>query len=211
MKSTAERTLEELRAIITKSHIVYASGKHGSAYVNKDIVYLHPDKTSSLCFDLAQQFLREGGRATIVVAPAIGGIILGQWVAYHLGNLLGMPVLSAYAEKDGEGFAIKRGYGEHVRGARTLVVEDIFNTGGSAKATIAAVQAAGGDVSGVLALCNRGSVTAKDLGVPDVPVFRSLVDITLDAWDAAECPLCRDGVEINTTVGHGKKFLDTKK
>ena len=38
------RIFAEVRAVITGSHIVYTSGKHGTAYVNKDAVYPHTEK-----------------------------------------------------------------------------------------------------------------------------------------------------------------------
>jgi orotate phosphoribosyltransferase len=56
----------------------------------------------------------------------------------------------------------------------------------------------------VAALCNRGGVTAADL---DVPALVSLVELSLDSWEAADCPLCRAGVPVNTDVGKGREFL----
>jgi orotate phosphoribosyltransferase len=47
------KMLERVGAIITDSHIVYTSGKHGSAYVNKDAVYPHTLETSRLCREIA--------------------------------------------------------------------------------------------------------------------------------------------------------------
>jgi orotate phosphoribosyltransferase len=84
------------------------------------------------------------------------------------------------------------------------VVEDVLNTGGSVRQAVAAVRAAGGEVVAVAALCNRGGVTAADLGVPAVV---ALVELSLDSWDAPACPLCRDGVPIDTRIGKGREFL----
>ena len=92
-------------------------------------------------------------------------------------------------------------------GRRVLVVEDIVTTGGSVRQTVAAVRTAGGQVTMVTALCNRGGVTAADLGVP---VFSALVTLSLDSWEAASCPLCRDGVAVNTDVGKGREFLASR-
>ncbi len=193
----ARAVLGEARAIITGSHIVYTSGKHGSAYVNKDAVYPSTARVAELCRFLADASTPH--RPEIVCGPAMGGIILAQWTGHHLG----LPAV--YAEKAPEGgMVLRRGYDKLVAGKRVLVVEDILNTGGSVKDAVAAVRAAGGIVVAVAALVNRGAVTAADVGVP---ALVALLDIALDAWDADACPLCRDGVPVNTDVGKGREFL----
>ena len=196
----AEDILAETGAVITDSHVVYTSGRHGTAYVNKDAVYPHPEHVSTLCRMLADAAAAD--RPEVVCGPALGGIILSQWTAHHLG------ALAVYAEKlPGGGLALRRGYDRVVAGRRVLVVEDIVTTGGSVRQTVAAVRAAGGEVTRVTALCNRGGITAADLGVP---AFSALVTLSLDSWEAASCPLCRDGVPVNTDIGKGREFLASR-
>jgi orotate phosphoribosyltransferase len=207
---TEQGVLDLLRragAVITDSHIVYTSGKHGSAYVNKDAIYPHTKKTSYLCDEIASHFLLDA--VDVVVAPAIGGVILSQWTAYHLTRKL-REVLGIYAEKaeSGDAFVIKRGYDKFIAGKNVLVVEDVLTTGGSAKKVIEAVRALGGNVVGLGVLCNRGGITPADVGNP--PKLFALVNVKLDAWDEAECPLCAQGVPINTDVGKGREFLARK-
>lgn len=193
----ATAILAEAGAVIRDSHVVYTSGRHGSAYVNKDAVYPRTDRVRELCVLLA-----DAARpldAEIVCGPAMGGIILSQWTGHHLG----LPAV--YAEKAPEGgMALRRGYDALVRGRRVLVVEDVVNTGGSLADAIAAVRAAGGTVVGAVALCNRGGVTADALGVP---ALTALVELSLDSWTPDECPLCRRGVPVNVAVGKGREFL----
>lgn len=193
----ARAILAEARAIITGSHVVYTSGKHGSAYVNKDAVYPNTARVAELCRYLADA--TAATRPDVVCGPAMGGIILAQWTGHHLG----LPAVYAEKAPDG-GMALRRGYDALVAGKRVLVVEDILNTGGSVKDAVAAVRAAGGEVVAVAALVNRGGVTAADIGVPTLV---ALLDVALDAWDAAACPLCREGVPVNTQVGKGRDFL----
>lgn len=200
--------LQRVGAVITDSHIVYTSGKHGSAYVNKDAVYLHPAETSLLCNEISRQFTEDA--VDVVIAPAIGGVILSQWVAYHLSRLTEREVLAVYAEKaeGGDTFVIKRGYDQLIAGKNVLVVEDVLTTGGSAKKVVVAARANGGNVIGLGALCNRGGITPQD--VADPPKLRALVNVKLDAWDEADCPLCAGNVPINTDVGKGRGFLARK-
>ncbi|MDP2873971.1 MAG: phosphoribosyltransferase family protein [bacterium] len=203
------KLLERVGAVITDSHIVYTSGKHGSAYVNKDALYPHTRETSQLCRMIAKQFANDG--VEVVIAPAIGGVILSQWIAYHLTKLTGREVLGVYAEKaeTGDPFIIKRGYNKLVAGKRVLAVEDVLNTGGSAKKVVEATRAIGGEVIGLGVLCNRGGITPQD--VANVPRLFALVNVKLDAWDEADCPLCAENVPINTNVGKGREYLARKK
>lgn len=196
----AAAMLADAGAVITGSHVVYTSGRHGSAYVNKDAVYPQTQRVAELCRLLAESTRALGPE--VVCGPALGGIILSQWTAHHLG------ALAVYAEKLPEGgLALRRGYDSLVAGRRVLVVEDVVNTGGSVREAVGAVREAGGEVVAVAALCNRGGVTAGDL---DVPAVLSLVELSLDSWAAAECPLCRDGVPVNTDVGKGREFLASR-
>lgn len=215
---TEEKVLEVLAktgAIITDSHIVYTSGKHGTAYVNKDAVYPHTRAISKLCRAIAEHFSdREVNGIDVVVAPAVGGVILSQWTAHWLTELTGMETLAIYAEKseDGKSFLFKRGYDRYIRKTSdsnlpklVLVVEDVLTTGGSARGVVEAVRALDGEVVGVGVLCNRGGVTPEVLS--KVPELFALSNIKMDSWEEADCPLCAKGAPINTTVGKGREFL----
>lgn len=201
-------TLAGVGAILTNSHIVYTSGRHGDSYVNKDAVYPHTDVTSRLCEAFARKFF--GSNIDVVVAPAIGGVILSQWTASHLSTLANKKTFSVYAEKspDGDNFVIRRGYEKLIPKKNVLVVEDVLTTGGSVKKVSELVRSLGGNVVAVCCLCNRGGIEAKDLGVP---VLHSLVRVDLASWDESECPLCLKGVPVNTEVGKGLEFLAKRK
>ncbi len=193
-------------AIITDSHVVYTSGgKHGATYINKDAVYPHTATTSRLCFAIAERFI--GDHVEVVIAPAMGGIILSQWTAHHLSVMNGYEVFAVYAEKseDVDGFVIRRGHEKFISGKNVLVVEDVLSTGGSAKSVVEAVRLAHGNVIGLGALCNRGRVASQD--VADVPKLIALFSVQFDTWDAAVCPLCKRGIPINTAVGKGRELL----
>lgn len=223
LREEISKMLSDLGVLITNSHIVYTSGKHGTAYFNKDGIYPHTEVTSRVCGIIASWFKHDD--VQVVAAPAIGGVILSQWIAYHMSTRHGQrpaivkkypglhvikpvdhhrEVLAVYAEKSETGFIIKRGYDQLLTGRNVLVMEDVLTTGGSVVKVVEATRACGGNVIGVGALCNRGGVTAETLGVPKL---ESLVNISLDSWDAKACPLCKDNVPINTTVGKGREFL----
>jgi orotate phosphoribosyltransferase len=199
--------LRETGAVITGDHFVLASGKHSGTYINKDALYPHTAQTSRIC-RLFAETVRQLEIDT-VVGPALGGIILSQWTAHHLTILKGKEVTGVFTEKDAAGGqVITRGYSEFITGKRVAVVEDLITTGESAKKVVETVRAAGGHVVAVLALVNRNpkEVGPDHFGAPFFP----LETLEVESFEEAACPLCRSGVPINTSVGHGKKYLEKK-
>jgi len=193
--------LERVGAVLTGTHVVYTSGRHGETYVNKDALYPSTEDTSAVCKLLAQHFASAG--VEVVAGPTVGGVILAQWVAHHSEpGADGRLPAAIYAEEVNGQRVFRRGYDSFLPGKRVLVVEDILTTGGSARKVVETVRAAGGEVVGLGALCNRGGVTAQQVGAPEL---YALTALPLQSWEAADCPLCRSGVAINTTVGKGGK------
>jgi len=194
---------------ITEGHFVFKSGKHSSAYVNKDMVYTDASTIALLCMDLGQPFVDRKHQELmpqVVVGPAIGGVILAHCVSKHLAfdSSGEETVRSLFADKEGESFIVRRGYDKFVKDKRVLIVEDIMTTGSSVRGTVDAVRRVGGEVVGVAAICNRGRVTAEMLGVPRLV---SLVEINFETWDEAECPLCQTGIPIDVELGHGAAYV----
>jgi len=187
-------------------HFVFVSGLHADTYVNKNAMYPYTREMSKLCRSIAERFV--GKNVGAVVGPATGGIILSQWVAYHLSELEGREVYGTYADKDGDGFVIKRGYDEVMKGKNVLVVEDLVTTGGSLRKVVEAARAVGANVVGAVAICNRGDVTKEMTGNP--PEFVSLLTVHLEQWPESECELCQGNIPVNTDIGHGKDFLAKK-
>jgi orotate phosphoribosyltransferase len=199
--------LKSVGAVITDNHFVYTSGKHGSVYVNKDAVYPHTEKTSQIGKLFAEKY--KDMDIDVVAAPALGGIILSQWTAYHLSQLKGKEVLGVYTEKGPDKSMIfTRGYDKLVKGKNVLVIEDLTTTGGSVKKVVDTVRATGGNVVAVCVMVNRDpvNVNSETIGAP----FDALGILKASAFDEVDCEMCKTGVPVNTDVGHGKKYLEAK-
>jgi orotate phosphoribosyltransferase len=205
-----KRLLASVDAVVTNSHFVLTAGGHSSAYINKDAISTDTTVISELCRALAEYFAHSD--VDVVVSPAIGAIPFSQWTTHHLRYLQQRKVLAVYADKTGEGenagFIIKRSYEKLIPGKRVAVIEDLTTTGLTTRQTVAAVRALGGFVVGVGAIANRGSVTLANVGDP--PFFKSLLNVKMDVYKADSCPLCKQGIPINTSLGHGKDFLAKK-
>ena len=205
MKDVIE-ILKSVGAIIENDHFVGTSGLHFSTYINKDFLYPHTMETSKICELIAEKY--KDKNIEVVVGPALGGIILSQWVATHLSKIYDREVLAVYTEKDAEGGQVfTRGYDNYVKGRKVLVVEDIITTGGSVLKSIMAARDAGANVVGACAIVNKSETLDKSIFGVELDV---LTDLFVPTYDAESCPLCKDGVAINTKIGHGKKFLAEK-
>lgn len=198
------KIFESTGGYITGSHIVYTSGKHGEVYFNKDAIYPHTKEISEICLEIAIRF--KDLNVDVVAAPALGGIILSQWTAFHLSKLTGKDILGVYTEKTPDKNQIfTRGYDKLVKGKNVLVVEDITTTGGSVKKVIDSVRIGGGNVVQVCVLVNRDPdhINSESMTVP----YQALASVKAQAWDEAECPMCRKNTPINTTIGKGREYL----
>ena len=200
--------LKNLNAVITDDHFVYTSGKHGEIYVNKDALYPHTAEVSKVGQMFAEKYKDQD--IDVVVGPALGGIILSTWVAYHLSELKGREVLGVYTEKDANKNQIfTRNYDKLVMGKNVLVIEDLTTTGGSVKKVVDTVKNVGGNVVAVCVMVNRNPnvVNSQMMGVP----FEALGILPAAAYDEADCPFCKEGRPVNQNIGHGKKYMEGEK
>ncbi len=169
---TEDDVLDEFRGAgaLREGHFILSSGLHSPTFLQKNLVFMHPDRTERLCRALAAKIRDKAGRIDLVISPAVGAIIPGYETARHLGT----P--SLYVERESGEFKLRRGF--HIsRGARVAMVEDIITTGLSSRECIEAIRAAGGNVVCAGCIVDRSGGRA-DVGVPlvalatlDVPAY----------------------------------------
>lgn len=194
--------LNDAGAVYQDNHFVYVSGKHGPGYINPDMLFSNLQLLKALCELLANPFRDDN--VSVVVGAATGGIPLAVLTALNFGvPIMGYPP-ALWADKTGDGFAFERaGFADNLRRERVLVVEDLLTTGGSVAKVCREVEKHEGEIVGVSAICNRGGVTAEQLGVPRL---ESLAQVNFTAVEKTECELCRSEVPIVEDVGHGSEY-----
>ncbi|HEX2088941.1 MAG TPA: orotate phosphoribosyltransferase [Actinomycetota bacterium] len=170
----AARLLERHGAIL-RGHFKLSSGRHSDVYVEKARILEQPEATTAVGRAIASWY----PQVEVVVAPAVGAIVLGFAVALAGG------ARSIYAEREGDRMRLRRGF-RVAPGERALVVEDVVTTGGSAREVFDLLDETGAERLGVAALVDR---TTGPVPFP----FRALVRIEASSWEPAECPLCREG------------------
>jgi len=173
-----DEVMDEFRAVgaLREGHFVLSSGLHSPVFLQKNLVFAHPERCARLCKALADQVTAEIGPIDIVVSPAMGGVIPGYETARHLG----VPAL--YVERVDGAFALRRGFSLEP-GQRVLMVEDIVTTGLSSRECIEAIRRAGGDVVAAACVVDR-SGGEVDIGVPLV----ALAAMRVPAYPADQLP-----------------------
>ncbi len=167
---------------LLKGHFRLSSGLHSERYLQCALVLQHPEYAARLCKELAKKFIRE--KPSVVVAPAMGGII----VSYEAARALGCR--SVFTERDGGEMTLRRGF-DIKKSDRALVVEDVITTGGSTKEVIDVVKQKGAKLIGVGAIVDRSS-GGVDFGVR----FEGLVKLTIETFKESACPLCKNGIPV---------------
>jgi len=168
---------------LLEGHFRLTSGLHSSRYLQCALVLQHPSHAAALGGALAARMCELAGRPSLVIAPALGGILVSHEVARSLG------VRGLFAEREGGILKLRRGFriepGEHC-----FVVEDVLTTGGSTIETMDVVRQAGGIVIAAGCMVDR-SGGRIDLGVPRV----ALAVLDVPNYSPQNCPLCLAGSE----------------
>ncbi len=199
MSLKEQEILQEFAAAkaILKGHFILSSGLHSDTYMQCARVLMDTKRSEKLCQELAKKIIEKLGKnfADIVVAPAMGGVVVG----YEIGRQLELPTI--FCERVNGEFQLRRGF-ELPENARVLVVEDVITTGKSSLETFDLVKKIGGKVVAEASLVDRSG--EKDLqskmGVPVV----SLLKIEVKTFDENNIPEELRDIEA---VKPGSRFI----
>ena len=177
---------------LLEGHFILSSGLHSNRYVQCAQVLQHPRAAEQLCAQLAEQLRHL--KPSVVAAPALGGVL----VAYEVARALGVRAI--FTERQDGAMTLRRGFTLEP-GEPTLVVEDVITTGLSTRETIQCIEQAGGKVVGAGSLIDRSGGTADLVGLPKA----SLVNLKIQNYNPAECPLCQAGIPAIKPGSRAKK------
>jgi orotate phosphoribosyltransferase len=182
---------------ILKGHFILSSGRHSDTYLQCARVLMLPSRAEKLCHALAEKLRAEIDITAIdlVVAPAMGGVIVG----YEMARQLGKP--SIFCERQEGVFTFRRGF-DMPQGAKVLVVEDVVTTGLSSKETFHTIETAGGKVVAECALIDRSNGSAN-LGVPLV----TLLKLEVPSYAPEEIPAALQKIPA---IKPGSRWLQEK-
>jgi len=174
--------LEETGALLT-GHFRLSSGLHSPNYVQCAKLLEHPRNAKAIGAALGDRIRPLGVKK--IVAPALGGVIIGYTVAEAL------DVPSIFTERKEGAMTLRRGF--HIEdGEPVVIVEDVVTTGKSTRETADVIAQHGGKVVGFASILNR-SGKANPFDAP----YEALLALNLDTYDPNDCPLCAKGVALD--------------
>jgi orotate phosphoribosyltransferase len=160
-------------------HFLLSSGLHSGAYVQCALLLEDPVRSRRIGDELANRL--RAFHPDSVLAPALGGVIIGHEVATSLG------VPFRFTERKGEEMGLRRGF-QLRQGERVVIIEDVVTTGRSTLETAALATGRGARVVAIGSIIDRAAGRSPF----DVP-FRSLLPLDLPSYHPSDCPQCRKG------------------
>lgn len=163
------------RALL-QGHFVLRSGLHSGHYFQCAQVCQRMDAVERLAELLVEKVRAQGLKFETVLAPAMGGLVIGQEVARQA------KARYLFAEKENNVLVLRRGFTLRP-GEPVLIVEDVVTRGGRVLECLELVRQAGGTAIGIAMLVDRSSGAAR-FEVPAV----SLLELSFPTYAADAVP-----------------------
>lgn len=184
MTSSEILSLLERSGALLRGHFRLSSGLHSGQYFQCARLLSDTSVAGHLGAAVGAAVRERFGAPETVVAPALGGVIIGHEAARAL------CARSIFTERENGRMVLRRGFSVRP-GERTVVVEDVFTTGKSTREVVEVLQGAGASVLGAASIILRAEAP-PELGVPCL----SLAQLKAETFDEGACPLCAKGVAI---------------
>jgi len=172
---------EDAGALLS-GHFILSSGRHSARYLQSALVLMDINHATQLADELIAK-VSQPEAIDMVVAPAIGGLVIGQEVARRMNK----PFI--FTERKAGEMQLRRGF-SIPDGTRILVVEDVITTGGSVNECIAVIRAHGGNPTQIVAVVDRAPASTDRFDLP----YHTALELDVETYAADACPLCREGV-----------------
>ncbi len=164
--------LKKTNALL-EGHFVLSSGLHSSKYIQCAKLLSHPNKANIICKSLAQKIKRNFKKIDLILAPAMGGIIIG----YEIGKLLKKETI--FCERVNGKFTLRRGFNIK-KNSHVLIIEDVITTGKSSMECVQLIKKSKAKIVGFASIIDRS--TKKNLKIKkkiishlkiNVPTYKS--------------------------------------
>lgn len=177
----------ERTGAILKGHFLLSSGLHSAQYMQCARLLAHPDLAEKLGRELASG---ERAKPSLVVSPAMGGLMIGQEVARAL------SLRHYFTERENGVMTLRRGFSIEP-GETVALVEDVVTTGKSSREVADLLASRGAKVVSWLSVVNRTGEAAPALS-PSLPgvALRSLLTLEIASHTPSDCPQCKQGVPV---------------
>ena len=170
-----KKSLDILRKTnaLLEGHFILSSGLHSSKYIQCAKLLSHPSKAEKICKSLAFKIKKNFKKFDVILAPAIGGIIIG----YEIGRILKKETI--FCERVKGKFTLRRGFNIK-KGSKVIIIEDVITTGKSSMECYKLIKKSKASLIGFATIIDRS--TKKTLRLKkkivshlkiDVPTYKS--------------------------------------
>jgi orotate phosphoribosyltransferase len=177
-----------LQTGLRRGHFVFESGDHGDVWLQLERLFTAPRTMRQAAEQLADRL--RGHAPDLVCGPAVGGALVGQWVASALDA--GFVYAERRVTRGAAAYAVPPGVHPEVKGARVAIVDDVVNAGAAALGAARALRSLGADVVALGVLIARASAVLPIDAFGGVPLV-ALATFDWNLWPPASCPLCAAG------------------
>ena len=141
--------LRKTNALI-EGHFVLSSGLHSPKYIQCAKLLSFPHLANDVCSSLARKIKKKFKSIDLILAPAMGGIIIG----YEIGKLLKKETI--FCERVNGKFTLRRGF--HIKkGAKVIIIEDVITTGKSSLECVSLIKKADAKLVGFASIIDRST------------------------------------------------------
>ena len=170
-----KKSLDILRKTnaLLEGHFVLSSGLHSSKYIQCAKLLSFPSKAKKICKSLSNKIESKFKKIDLILAPAMGGIIIG----YEIGRLLKKETI--FCERVNGKFTLRRGFNIK-KGSKVLIIEDVITTGKSSMECVKLIKKSKASLVGFATIIDRSSKKSlkikKDIVSHlkiNVPTFKS--------------------------------------
>ena len=141
---------------LQEGHFILSSGLHSSKYIQCAKLLSFPHLAKQICISLAKEIKNRFKKIDLILAPAMGGVIIG----YEIGKLLKKETI--FCERVNGKFTLRRGFSIK-KGARVLIIEDVITTGKSSLECVKLIKKSNAKVLGFASIIDRS--TKKSLKI----------------------------------------------
>ena len=141
--------LKKTNALL-EGHFILSSGLHSSKYIQCAKLLSYPSKAEKICKSLANKIKKKFKNIDLILAPAMGGIVIG----YEIGRLLKKETI--FCERVNKKFTLRRGF-KIRKGSRVLIVEDVITTGKSSMECVKLIKKFDARVVGFASIIDRST------------------------------------------------------
>ena len=184
--------LKKTNALL-EGHFVLSSGLHSSKYIQCAKLLSFPNLADKICKSLANKIKNKFKKIDLILAPAMGGVIIG----YEIGKLLNKETI--FCERVNGIFTLRRGFNIK-KGSRVLIIEDVITTGKSSLECVKLIKKSKAKLIGFASIIDRS--TNQSLKIKTG--ITSHLKIDVPTYKANKLPPELNSVPITTP---GSRFI----